>query len=442
MAVNLLAAPSKLARKELKGIGLNALDLADAMKGPNGLIVSLEILRARLYAKYPGPPITEQAAKGLLANPDDLSGLHHAQSQRMNVLSRAFGGARSGATIMALVDQLQTLQGKQKQVEGTTKNFGDALAHTMGLPAVKLHTAISDISVDSILFGNTIRGPVTVALLALLHGADGVLKALRWMVTAVKDSVDWYKKLPGPVHTATNVVLLFGGAVTGLMAIMKAARIIQILWIATWALLTGAVETARIAMYVFVMDNPILLAIAAIIVILILVVKHWKWFKQAGVDAWHWIKKAAVDTWHWIERAADNIWKAIKNMIAKVKKIPGVGLLTKIMSFSPGGFALHLAKGLIPGAAAGGVAMAGGQFMTINESQSGETVWLPGGSSVQPSPAASLAVPRAHTPNPAPAATASPIFEHTTIVQLDRKVLYKAVTRARADDKARRGTDG
>lgn len=518
MAVNLLAAPSKLARKELRGIGLDALDLSDQMKSPNGLINSLSLLKERLYQKYPGEALHDpkQIARLLAGDPDTFHSLTHAQSQRMNVLSRAFGGARSGATIMALIDQLDSLQKKQAQVHNTTKNFGDSLAKTLGLPAIRLHTAVSNLSVDLIDFGDQIRGPVTVALLGLLTATDRILRALKWTIGAVKSVVHWYKQAPEPIKLTSQAlgilvgeILIYQGAMKGYIAITTLAAVVT-------GVFTDAIEVARIAMYVFVMDNPILVAIAAIILILILVVTHWKWFKHAAVDAFHWVLNAAAVAWkwirthwyllfplgaivaavvliisnfsrirhaaatafNWVKHAAGDAWNFIKKhwqVLATVLGGPFVGMallvrrnfgrikhdvlsvlhyIAHVWNSTLGRIHLHI-PGWVPGVGGhhfsvpkignygtGGIIPLSpfGALAQVNDHAAGETVYLPRGSSIQPSSASSIAVPRAHVPNPAPRPDNKPIeITIHNVMEVDRKVLYKSVTRASADAKARRG---
>jgi TP901 family phage tail tape measure protein len=442
MAVNLLAAPSKLARKELRGIGLDALALSDQMKTPRGLINALEVLRMKLYGRFPGKPIPLQDVKKMMSgDPEGFARLTHAQSERMNVLSRAFGGARSGATIMAFIDQLESLRQKTDQVYGHSSpaRFATAVAQTQATAAFKLKAAWSQTESALVTLGTVIRGPVTAALVLLLHGATAIVIALTWFVKFGGDVVHFWKSLPAPVRMVGDVLLYLIGIIALYKGAMIAARATTYAYIVAVNFLTTAIELARIAFIAFVVENPILLAIAVVIAIIILAVTHWHQFRKAGVDAWHWIKKAAVDAWHWIERAAHNIWKAIQNMVHKVTHLPGMHLFMKIMSFNPAVAAVKAVGHLIPGHAEGIQGSPGG-LATINERATGETIWLPRGSSVQPSPAASLAVPRAHAPTPTPRYDGPPVIvENHNVWMVDRKVLFKAVTRATADDKARKG---
>nr|UXE44745.1 hypothetical protein Hi04_10k_c361_00009 [uncultured bacterium] len=50
--------------------------------------------------------------------------------------------------------------------------------------------------------------------------------------------------------------------------------------------------------------NPIgliILGIAALVIIIIEVVKHWRIFRSVAIDVWHAVKNAGLDVWHWLE---------------------------------------------------------------------------------------------------------------------------------------------
>ena len=87
-AFSLLAAPTDKAKKALSTIGLGAFQLAEDMRKPNGLLRAVQDLRKHL-GTLPGGP------EGIKAN---------------DVLVKAFGGARSFATIVALVQHTKDLK--------------------------------------------------------------------------------------------------------------------------------------------------------------------------------------------------------------------------------------------------------------------------------------------------------------------------------------------
>lgn len=420
------------------------------------MIGALDELRKKLYAAFPGKPLSQDQANKIMNGMSPAqAGIDDAASRRMNVLARAFGGARSGATIMALVDNLEALQGKYRQVDQTQKNFGDDVAKTLHLPIVRVHTAVSNLDVDMIHLGDRLRGPVTDALVGLLGVLDGVIKGIMWMMNAVRDTVGWYKNLPGPVKDAVGAIAIFVGSIAGALAIQKGLAIAT----AAWEALAGAITLARYAAVLFVLENPILAGIAALIAIIAIVVTHWHWFKRAISDVAMFIMRhknwllmipiigpllwglaQIIAHWKTIKRWINDVWEALKGFWHWLQH-HSFGILQGTTSPALPRVERRVGPGAFHplGHAEGGTMPYSG-FTSINERAQGETIWLPGGATVQPAPAGSLAQPRAHIPNPAPQPSAPGETYLTPIVlQLDRKVLYSAVARATADHKARRG---
>lgn len=99
----LMGAPSVSASKYLGALGLSATDLAVAMRGPQGII----------------------GAIGLLKTHVDNSGLSAVQAAYD--LTRAFGGGQTGAAIMTLVNNYDVLQKKQQQINDSIGNYGPAV---------------------------------------------------------------------------------------------------------------------------------------------------------------------------------------------------------------------------------------------------------------------------------------------------------------------------
>ena len=103
MSFSLLGAPSAAADKQLKKIGLTGLDLNKAMRGKDGLIGALTLLKDHL----------------------DKSGMSAAEQSQL--LSRAFGGGRSSSGILLMLNNLDVLRKKQDQINHSTGRFDDAV---------------------------------------------------------------------------------------------------------------------------------------------------------------------------------------------------------------------------------------------------------------------------------------------------------------------------
>ncbi|MFF8406894.1 phage tail tape measure protein [Streptomyces sp. NPDC015684] len=137
MSFSLLGAPSGAAEKQLKRIGLTGLNLADAMRGPKGLIGAISLLKEHL----------------------DKSGM--SASKQSQLLSRAFGGGRSSSGILLMLNNLDVLEKKQEQINRSTGKFDDAVKMQRKTAEAQWHLLTSNLEVMGIRVGTKVLPPVT-----------------------------------------------------------------------------------------------------------------------------------------------------------------------------------------------------------------------------------------------------------------------------------------
>jgi TP901 family phage tail tape measure protein len=137
MSFSLLGAPSGRAEDELKSIKLSGTDLATAMRGPNGLIGAIGLLKTHL----------------------DDSGLSAVKQSQL--LSRAFGGGRSSSAILTLVNNFDVLKKKQDQVNNSMGRYGPAVRAQRKTAAAQLAIIKSNIDVFAIEVGDKLLPPLT-----------------------------------------------------------------------------------------------------------------------------------------------------------------------------------------------------------------------------------------------------------------------------------------
>lgn len=137
----------------------------------------------------------------------------------------------------------------------------------------------------------------------------------------------------------------------------------------------------------------IVAAIAAVVVGIVLLVKHWDTVKKAGAAAWNWIKDAASNTWDFLKkipgwigtafRAIANVitfpFRAAFNGIANMWNHTVGALSWSVPGWIPGIGGNHIGVPNIPTFHAGGTvpAVPGGQMMALV--QSGEQISRGGG---------------------------------------------------------------
>jgi TP901 family phage tail tape measure protein len=137
MSFSLLGAPSAAAEKQLGKIGLTGLNLADAMRGPKGLIGAIGLLKEHL----------------------DKSGL--SASRQSQLLSRAFGGGRSSSGILLMLNNLDVLEKKQEQINRSTGKFDDAVKMQRKTAEAQWHLLTSNLEVMGIRVGTKVLPYVT-----------------------------------------------------------------------------------------------------------------------------------------------------------------------------------------------------------------------------------------------------------------------------------------
>jgi TP901 family phage tail tape measure protein len=406
-ALHFIYAPTSKAKKALESIGLTSRELFNEMSGPNGLHGALALLKSHLEGVGGG---AEQAEK----------------------MGEILPGGR-GKVLMTLIETLDRLDTKKKNIIATSSNFDEAFKRTMEQPAVKIQNAWSSLQATLIELGHAMEGPATSALVKLATAAGGVLS----VILLITD----HGKLLVPIIEAMTVAWI---AYKGAMIAM-----------AVWEGVAGAIGMVGDAMRAYRLQ--LVLTMAA---------------ERAAALSMAETSGVALGT------SSASKWKTAGSLLGKVGGAAmGVGILLGLNQYKDqidnylakeiGG---PFAKGAnpintssmkkemqakvmqyasshpywahqqhIPGYAAGGTMSMGGGYAIINENQAGETVWLPGGSSVQPSPASSMLSPRAHTPNPAPVEGGQQLFieAYLELPSGAGRGLYKLITKSAALKTAR-----
>lgn len=165
MSVSLLGAPTAAAAKQLATIGLSSTQLAKDMRSrPNGLLVAMTDLKSHL---------------------DGLSKVDQAQ-----LLSRAFGGGRSSATIMSMINNLDVLAQKYQQNTRLFNTFGASVRAQAATPAAQFHKAIAGLETAGVQLGNAVLPDIV----KLVHG--------------ITDLATWFNNLNPSVK---RFIVVFGG---------------------------------------------------------------------------------------------------------------------------------------------------------------------------------------------------------------------------------------
>lgn len=274
MAFTLMGAQSKIAEKNLGKIGIKATELGTIMQSaPPGMkmVNALELVREKLAKKFPtfGPALAQ------------VHDMHDAQmlANRFQTISKAFGGARSSATIMLLLNNLDLLKDKTKFIpdaEKSTSKLNHAFEVWGKTADAKVRVSLSDLQASLTEFGDAIRDHAVKWLVKFIHVGSELVKHMDTILPIFASYIAAWVALKLAIMAAT-------GAEKGFIAI----RFLQ--EIGLWIAEVHGLADAFALMGITLETIPafwIITAIGLVIVALFLLWKHWK-------DIWGWIKE------HW-----------------------------------------------------------------------------------------------------------------------------------------------
>lgn len=281
-ALHFIGAPTEKARKAMRRMGLDELELAETMRS-KGMIAALTQLR------------------------DSLKNFSDDPAVQADMLSKILPGGR-GRVMLILMNQLDRYQMKLDQIQRTTGGFAKAVKDTQETAAFKIDNAWAKVQRSLIKLGDTFRdegtGIVVFALGAMAQLIDGL--------TGLVDNIDKVVAVMAPLtaaFVAYRLVVLGAAAATALLAGMQALLFFGSL-VAEFGLIAAlGLVFAPVTLSI----GLVALAIAALVALIVIIIMHWDWVKQAGVDTWHWIKQAAIDAWHWIKQGGIDTFNWIKS---------------------------------------------------------------------------------------------------------------------------------
>lgn len=183
MAFTLMAAPTSKAITALGSIGLQQDTLAKTMRN-QGLIPALQTLQ------------------------DHLSGL--SKVKQVQVLSSAFGGARSGSAILALLGNMKDLKSTLDQIHTTSGNVNQSLAAAKANSAEELKIAWAQVQASLVRVGDVLIPVVIPALQDVAAGAADIANAFAGLPKPLQEvvvGVTLIAAAVGPVLVVTSSLI-------------------------------------------------------------------------------------------------------------------------------------------------------------------------------------------------------------------------------------------
>lgn len=204
MTLSLMGGPTAAAQKQLAKIGLSGTALATALRGPQGIIGAVQLLKTHL----------------------DDSGLSAVQSSAL--LTAAFGGGKSSSTIMTLINNLGVMKKKQDQINKSMGAYGPAVVAQRKTAAAQFDLLKSAVDTLGIRIGLALLPPVT-AFAGYLNTTviPDVQKVIGWLTSP--DVKPWAEIAGKLILAASAATAIYSGLkkaaqLTGLDKILAAAK--------------------------------------------------------------------------------------------------------------------------------------------------------------------------------------------------------------------------
>lgn len=217
MTFALMGAPRGPAVQALERIHLTQTSLAEAMRGPTGLIGAVDMLQKHLESAFPRSttPLSFDQQQRALAQfqtqlraagmtqaeiksqsktfQQELSQYGSAAVQRTQILSQIFGGGRTSAPIMAMIQGLPDMQARRQQLDvlGTAPHFQQALRAQETQEAQQLRELRSQLATVAIVMGHDL------------------LPVVRDVGHDIADLVHAFDELPAPLRHGAEAVMAF-----------------------------------------------------------------------------------------------------------------------------------------------------------------------------------------------------------------------------------------
>lgn len=276
MSMALMAAPSAKATKILEGLGLTSTEVARTHSLLDGALQKSQITYSQLGSDLMKPDGFYVALKHLKSG---LMATGMSAGAAAATLSHAFGGGKSDATILSMLNNLDTLKNKYAAVGKGMGSMGESWAKAQEQFSVKVDKAKASAEAFGIQIGEV-----------LLPYA---MKFIDWL----SKSVTW---LTQHAQAAKYAAIAVGVTLVAGLALLTAGFIAL------------AVSTVELWGPIFL----IIVAVVAVVAGLFWLWANWKtvwgWVTQHANSVWQWLKK----TWQAISADVHNVWSQI---IANIK---------------------------------------------------------------------------------------------------------------------------
>jgi TP901 family phage tail tape measure protein len=196
-ALGLTASDAKTATGEMSAVfaksGLSTTKLANDLRQPNGITVALTDLKTHLQDA------------GLSASETDA------------MLSKAFGGGRTDAALLTLLNNLDRMNAKYTAINANAGQFANNLASQQQTAAQKLKDAWAGVEAQFTKLGEAILPSVTKLLVSVAHGVETLTG---WFNKLTSGQKQFVTDAAAMLAVAGPVLLIFGKMATAVSSLI------------------------------------------------------------------------------------------------------------------------------------------------------------------------------------------------------------------------------
>lgn len=191
MTLLLMTGSTTKTAEALESVGLQNDALAKKMQSPSGLIGALRLLK--------------QHMQGL------------SKVEQTQFLVKAFGGAKSGTTMMALVQNLDEVEKKFRLIGETSGEVGKKVKEALGSKAFAIESAIARIETLLVRIGETVLPIVADAMTKLGDGLSYISDKIEGLAPPIKEAIGlgavWVAALGPVMWIMGKITSLIGAAI-------------------------------------------------------------------------------------------------------------------------------------------------------------------------------------------------------------------------------------
>lgn len=218
----------------------------------------------------------------------------------------AFGSKAGGELVDAIKTGRFSYEEMVAVVEGSKGTLDKTFDATVD-GGYELELAMQEAKVALSEVGSTLSTSLTPIIKDV---TDGLKDFAKWWRDLSEGQQKTILTIAGVIAAIGPLLLIFGQVAGAISKISKAMKIAKTAFVAV----KGAVVAFGTATSISI--GWIIAIIAAVIVVIVLLVKNWDKVKEAGKKAWEGIKKAWASAAEWFK----GVWNGIKNAFANVKQ--------------------------------------------------------------------------------------------------------------------------